>query len=79
MNVDQIRLRVREDFRPFALVTSSGHKYAVPHPDSLFLTQRTVIVAEQHGYATQIDPLHIVGIEDVPERRNGGGRRRKRG
>ena len=65
------------DFRPFVVVTSSGHKYAVPHPDFLFLTQRTVIVTDDRGYTMSIDPLHIVGLEDLPERKNGRAKRRK--
>ena len=70
MNVEQIRSRLREGFRPFAIVTSSGHKYPVPHPEFLFLTQRTVIVADRRGYTVNLDPLHIVGLEEIPPRNN---------
>jgi hypothetical protein len=79
MNVELIRERLQEqDFRPFAVVTSSGHKYPVPHTDFIFLTRRTVIVANTKGYTTGLDPLHIVALEDLPTRRNGGQRRQRK-
>ena len=76
MNVELIRTRVKEDFRPFAIVTSSGNRYPVPHPDFIFLTARTVVVADRRGYAVLLDPLHIVGLVDLPS--NGKSKRRKR-
>ena len=79
VNVEHIRARLREGFRPFAIVTSSGNKYPVPHPEFIFLTQRTVIVADQRGYTVNLAPLHVVGIEDIRARHNGrSGRRSKR-
>jgi hypothetical protein len=65
MNVEHIRVRVKERFRPFAVVTSSGNKYPVPHPDFIFLTPRTVVIADQDGYAVLLEPLPIVGLEDI--------------
>lgn len=78
MNIGHLRSRVTDAFRPFAVVTSSGNKYPVPHPDFLFLTQRTVFVADACGYAMQIDPLNIVGLEDLPARKNGRAKRLRR-
>ena len=76
MNVKNIRTRLEDSFRPFSVVTSSGNKYPVPHPDSIFLTPRTVVVADQEGYAVVLDPAHIVGLEDIPSRKNGHRKRR---
>jgi len=80
MNVERIREHLHEEkFRPFAVVTSSGHKYPVPHTDFIFLTQKIVIVANTKGSTTGLDPLRIVALEDIPARRNGGqGARRRR-
>jgi hypothetical protein len=75
MNLETIKTRVKE-FRPFRLVTSSGGKYPVPHPDFIFFTVRTVVVADQNGDAVILDPLHIVGLEDFRAGKNG---RHKRG
>jgi hypothetical protein len=81
VNVGRIRERVQEEeFRPFAVITSSGHKYPVPHTDFIFLTQKIVIVADTKGSTTGLDPLHIVALEDIPARKNGrqGGRRQRK-
>ena len=78
MNVELIRKRLRDGFRPFAVVTSSGNRYPVPHPEFIFLTQRAVIVADPDGYVVDIDPLHVVALEDLPPQprtRNGRARR----
>ncbi|MBI3849376.1 MAG: hypothetical protein HY298_03645 [Verrucomicrobia bacterium] len=76
MNLESVRERVKE-FRPFTLVTSSGNKYPVPHPDFIFFTTRTVVVATQRGDAVIIDPLHIVGLEDIRARKNGRHKRKQ--
>ena len=76
--VEHIRSRLQGGFRPFAVVTSSGHKFPVPHPDFVFITPRTVVVADEDGYTVNLDPLHIVGLEDIPMRRNGGQKPRRR-
>ena len=65
MNVEHIRSRLQGQFRPFAVVTSSGHKFPVPHSDFIFLTARTVVIADERGYRVNLDPLHIVGLEDI--------------
>ena len=75
MNVEIIRERLKE-FHPFAVVSSSGNKYPVPHPDFIFLTTRTVVVADQKGNVVVLDPLHVVGLEDIPARKNGNRKRR---
>ncbi len=78
MNVDFIRARLKNGFKPFALVTSSGNRYPVPHPEFIFLTQRTVVVADRRGYTMNLDPLHIVSIEDMPVRNRGSKGKAKR-
>ena len=70
MNLDTIREQVKE-FRPFALVTSSGNKYPVPYQDFIFFTGRTVVIATDKGDAAILDPLHVVALEDIPSRKNG--------
>ena len=78
VNIQHIRARLRESFRPFAVVMSSGNKYPVLHPDFIFVTDRVVIVADQRGYTANLDPLRIVGLEDMPGRGNGGRRPRQK-
>jgi hypothetical protein len=76
MNVQRIRDRLKPPFKPFSVVVSSGHQYPVPHPEFIFLTERTVIVADKNGYVVNLDPLHVVGLQDIP-RANGKHRRRR--
>ena len=71
MNVEHIRRRLSGGFRPFALVTSSGDKFVVPHLEFIMLRQRTVVVMDGDGYAAVLDPLHIVALQDVLEVKNG--------
>ena len=63
----------REPFRPVRIVTSSGEKVDVRHPDLIMIGQRDVTI----GVATHDDPefydrqtyislLHIASIEDLP-------------
>ena len=78
VNVQHIRARLRESFRPFAVVMSGGNKYPVPHPDFIFVTERVVVVADQRGYTANLDPLHIVRVEDIPVRGNGGRKPRQK-
>lgn len=80
MNVQHIRARLEGAFRPFELITSSGDRYLVPHPDFIFITQRSVVIADEDGFTKLLDPLHIATIEDVPNtgRTRGSKRSRKR-
>ncbi len=71
MNVELIRRRLSGGFKPFALVTSSGDKFVVPHPEFIILHPRTVVVMDKGGYAAVLDPLHIVGMQDCPAAENG--------
>jgi hypothetical protein len=50
MNVEHIRRRLSGGFEPFALVTSSGDKFVVPHPEFIMLHPRTVVVMDKDGY-----------------------------
>ena len=78
MNVELIRARLKGGFRPFALVTSSGDKYPVPHPEFVLVTQRTVVFADNRGFTTLLEPLHITGIEDIRARKNGRTKRARK-
>jgi hypothetical protein len=78
MNVEHIRRRLSGGFKPFALVTSSGDKFVVPHPEFIMLHPRTVVVMDKDGYAAVLDPLHVVGLQDVRGVENGRQKPRRR-
>ena len=65
MNLEDIRRRVSDGFRPFVLRTSDGREFPVPHKEFIFLTQRSVIVADQQGYVDILDPGHIASIREA--------------
>jgi len=82
MNVRHIQKRLAGGFKPFVVVTSGGHKFPVPHPEFLFITPttpHTVIVAGAGGTVVTLDPLHIVGLQDMPAPRNGKTKRARKG
>jgi hypothetical protein len=78
MNIDIIRRRLSGGFKPFALVTSSGDKFVVPHPEFIMLHPRTVVVMDEDGCAAVLDPLHIVGLQEVRGAKNGRQKTRRR-
>ena len=65
MNLEDIRKRVMNGFRPFVIRTSDGREFSVPHRDFIFLTKRSVIVADQEGYVDILDPLHIASLQET--------------
>jgi hypothetical protein len=75
MNVELIREPLK-NFRPLALVASSGNTEPPPHPDFLFVTPRTGVVAGRKGNVAVLDPPRGVGLKELPARKNGRARRR---
>lgn len=66
MNLDQIRERLSDGFKPFLMQLSNGRKFAVPHPEFLILGEDSVGILSKRGTVTTVDPLHIATIEDMP-------------
>jgi hypothetical protein len=66
MNLDRIRERLENGFKPFILELSSGKRVRVPHPDFIMLGKNVVVVLGQNDSVTTADALHIVAIEDLP-------------
>jgi len=64
MNVDEIRRRLQDGFRPFVIRTSDGREFPVPHKEFIFLTRRSVIVADAEGFVDILDPLHISSVRE---------------
>lgn len=65
MNLDDIRRRLTDGFRPFIIRTSDGREFPVPHKEFIFLTNRSVIVADKEGFVDILDPLHIASIREA--------------
>lgn len=66
MNLDRVRERLANGFKPFALELSSGKRVPVPHPDFLALGKGVVVVVGRDDSVTTVDALHVVAITDLP-------------
>lgn len=65
MTLEEVRKRLADGFRPFVIRTSDGREFPVPHKEFIFLTKRSVIVADKEGYVDILDPLHIASIREA--------------
>jgi hypothetical protein len=74
MNLERIRERLENGFKPFIIELSSGKRLRVPHPDFIALGRNVVVVLGENDSVTSPDALHIVSIEEMPASR----RRKKR-
>lgn len=68
MNTDQIRLRLRNGFRPFVLHLSDGRKFTIDHPEFILLGKKVVAFLRSDDLVETIDALHIVSVEDVEKK-----------
>ena len=67
MNLDEIRRRVSNGFRPFTIKTDGGKEYSVPHREFIMVTSRSVVVADAEGFIDILDPLHVVALREAGE------------
>jgi hypothetical protein len=72
MNINQIRKRLGGGFQPFAIRTSDGREYAVPHPEFVLLGKHIIAVVDRDGDIDTLDPLHIVSIKTLSARGKSG-------
>ena len=68
MNIERIRRRLTEGFRPFVIRTSDGREYEVPHPEFIAIGSHEIGVVSKDGYVDTLAPLHIVSIRSVAPR-----------
>jgi hypothetical protein len=65
MNLQDIRKRLANGFRPFVIRTSDGREFSVPHKEFIMVTKRSVVVADDEGYVDILDPLHIASVREA--------------
>jgi hypothetical protein len=70
VNLERIRERVQNGFKPFVLELFSGKRVPVPHPDFIAIGNGVVVVLGKNDSVTSVDALHIVAIEDLPAARH---------
>ena len=50
---------------------TDGRKFPIPHQDYIAIGRHAVSVIDEGGYAVNIDPLHIVSLDDARMKKNG--------
>jgi hypothetical protein len=66
VNLQRVKERLQNGFRPFELQLSNGRKVPVPHPEFIIVGQGTVVVMGESDAVSIIDALHIVSLDDTP-------------
>ncbi|HET7624807.1 MAG TPA: hypothetical protein VFM25_06030 [Verrucomicrobiae bacterium] len=76
MNSNRIRERWQQDARPFTFHLSDGTRVPVTHPDFMMMPPGAglIIVYSKNGGIMQIDPLHVVAIEEPPSKKKTNGK-----
>ena len=70
VNLDHIRERLHNGFQPFAMVTTDGRRFEVPHHDFIAVGKNVVVVLDDKDHSTKIDALNIVSLEDLVVRKH---------
>jgi hypothetical protein len=69
MNLDRIRERLHNGFKPFVIELSSGKRLKVPHPEFMAIGRKGLVVMGADDSVTIVDALHIVSVENLRSRR----------
>jgi hypothetical protein len=73
VNIQELKKRVSGGgFRPFAIRTTDGQEFAIPHPEFILIGKYSVAVRDKDGFINNLDPLHIVSARELTHRPNGG-------
>ncbi|HXT12936.1 MAG TPA: hypothetical protein VN873_15345 [Candidatus Angelobacter sp.] len=69
MNTNSIRERLHRDTRPFVFRLGDGSRVPVAHPDFAAVTPGLIVVIGKGYSVTNIDPLHVIAIEERPSKK----------
>jgi len=64
MNLDPIRERLAQQFRPFVIHLTDGRKFRIPHPDFIAVGRGVASVIDPRDVTHTLDALHIVSVAD---------------
>jgi hypothetical protein len=71
VNLQELKKRLSGGFRPFAIRTTEGQEFEIPHPEFVLIGKFSIAVRDKQGFINNLDPLHIVSTRELL-RRNGG-------
>ena len=75
MNSNLIRERLNRNTKPFVFWLSGGSRVPVSHPDFVAVSPGLIIVINPKTEGVeQLDPLHVVAIEEVRHSKANGKR-----
>jgi len=66
MNIERIKERLANGFRPFQLHLSNDRRVPVLQPDYVAIGKGTIVVMDDRDSVSIIDALHIVSLDDLP-------------
>jgi hypothetical protein len=73
LNAKTVRDRLLQaPFKPFAIHLTDGRRILVEHPDFVAVGGSVVLVTDMEDNIQRIDSLHIVSLDDVPEKKRNG-------
>ena len=83
MDIAGVREALRRvPFVPFEIRLTDGRSLPVPHPDFVAIGKRRIVVVSEKDETFIVEPLRIVSLDRVPEKRRGGNgapKKRRRG
>jgi hypothetical protein len=68
MSVRELKKRVTGGFRAFAIRTTDGQEFVVPHPEFILFGKYSIAVVDGQGFINNLDPLHIVSVRELSRR-----------
>jgi hypothetical protein len=68
VNVQELKRRLSGGFRPFAIRTTDGQEFAIPHPEFILVGKYSIAVVDKDGFINNLDPLHIVSARELNRR-----------
>jgi hypothetical protein len=69
MNLERIKERMANGFRPFELQLTNGRRLRVPHREFIMVGKGTVVIMGKDDSVAIVDALHIVSIDDLPTKK----------
>ena len=64
MITDDIKERLTNGFKPFAIRLSDGRRFVIPQRDFIAFTPRKIALFDDKGVSHIINTLHVVSIDD---------------
>jgi len=68
MIVNEIKERLSNGFKPFAIHLSDGRRFIVPQRDFIAFTPNKIALFDEAGTSHIINMLHVVSIDDSVEK-----------